>query len=56
MADARLMAADAPKIERGEAVALVLGAGGARGFAQIGVVEALQSAAAPSHPRPVEVP
>ncbi|HSM12154.1 MAG TPA: patatin-like phospholipase family protein, partial [Lysobacter sp.] len=36
------MAADAPKIERGEAVALVLGAGGARGFAQIGVIEALQ--------------
>src|SRR3970040_2291112 len=38
----RLMAADAPKIERGEAVALVLGAGGARGFAQIGVIEPLQ--------------
>ena len=36
------MAADAPKIEPGEAVALVLGAGGARGFAQIGVIEALQ--------------
>ncbi|MEG3184294.1 patatin-like phospholipase family protein [Novilysobacter erysipheiresistens] len=35
--------ADAPKIERGEPVALVLGAGGARGFAQIGVIEALQA-------------
>ena len=35
--------AGAPRIERGEAVALVLGAGGARGFAQIGVIEALQA-------------
>jgi len=33
--------ADAPKIERGEPVALVLGAGGARGLAQIGVIDAL---------------
>ena len=38
-----MAAADAPKIERGEAVALVLGAGGARGLAQIGVIEALQA-------------
>ena len=37
------MAADAPKIRQGEKVALVLGAGGARGFAQIGVIEALQA-------------
>ncbi|MFD0738811.1 patatin-like phospholipase family protein [Lysobacter koreensis] len=37
------MAADAPKIARGERVALVLGAGGARGLAQIGVIEALQA-------------
>jgi NTE family protein len=37
------MAADAPKIRQGEQVALVLGAGGARGFAQIGVIEALQA-------------
>ena len=36
------MAADPPKIAHGEAVALVLGAGGARGLAQIGVIEALQ--------------
>jgi len=35
--------ADAPKIESGEKVALVLGAGGARGLAQIGVIEALQA-------------
>lgn len=35
--------ADAPKISRGEKVALALGAGGARGLAQIGVIEALQS-------------
>lgn len=35
--------ADPPKIESGEAVALVLGAGGARGLAQIGVIEALQA-------------
>ncbi len=34
--------ADAPRIERGEPVALVLGAGGARGLAQIGVIESLQ--------------
>jgi NTE family protein len=35
--------ADAPKIESGEKVALVLGAGGARGLAQIGVIAALES-------------
>ncbi|MFD0321208.1 patatin-like phospholipase family protein [Lysobacter gummosus] len=34
--------ADAPHIQSGEPVALVLGAGGARGLAQIGVIEALQ--------------
>lgn len=34
---------DAPKIRSGEKVALVLGAGGARGLAQIGVIEALQA-------------
>ena len=34
--------ADAPRIGRDEPVALVLGAGGARGFAQIGVITALQ--------------
>jgi NTE family protein len=40
----RVMAgADAPKIESGEKVALVLGAGGARGLAQIGVIAALES-------------
>lgn len=33
--------ADAPRIEPGEPVALVLGAGGARGLAQIGVIDAL---------------
>jgi NTE family protein len=33
--------ADAPKITRSEKVALALGAGGARGLAQIGVIEAL---------------
>ena len=38
-----MAAADAPKIEAGEKVALVLGAGGARGLAQIGVIEALQA-------------
>ena len=38
-----MAAADAPKIEQGEPVALVLGAGGARGFAQIGVIEALEA-------------
>jgi len=32
-----------PKARRGEKVALVLGAGGARGFAQIGVIEALEA-------------
>lgn len=37
------MAADAPKIRSDEKVALVLGAGGARGLAQIGVIEALQA-------------
>lgn len=37
------MAAQAPKIAVGEPVALVLGAGGARGLAQIGVIEALQA-------------
>ncbi|HEY0661407.1 MAG TPA: patatin-like phospholipase family protein [Lysobacter sp.] len=35
--------ADAPKIAEREPVALVLGAGGARGLAQIGVIEALQA-------------
>ena len=35
--------ADAPKIRSGEKVALVLGAGGARGLAQIGVIEALEA-------------
>ena len=35
--------ADAPKIKADEKVALVLGAGGARGLAQIGVIEALQA-------------
>ena len=34
---------NAPKIGTGEAVALALGAGGARGLAQIGVIEALQA-------------
>jgi len=33
----------APHIQEGEKVALVLGAGGARGFAQIGVIEALEA-------------
>ncbi|MEP6634214.1 MAG: patatin-like phospholipase family protein [Luteimonas sp.] len=37
------MAADPPKIARDEKVALALGAGGARGLAQIGVIEALQA-------------
>lgn len=36
-------AADAPRIATGEPVALALGAGGARGMAQIGVIEALQA-------------
>jgi len=35
------MGADAPKIASNERVALVLGAGGARGLAQIGVIETL---------------
>lgn len=34
--------AEPPKIQSGEKVALVLGAGGARGLAQIGVIEALE--------------
>jgi NTE family protein len=38
-----MAASDAPKIGTGEAVALALGAGGARGLAQIGVIEALQA-------------
>ena len=38
-----MAAAEAPKIANGEPVALVLGAGGARGLAQIGVIEALQA-------------
>ncbi len=36
-----LPSADAPTVRSGEPVALVLGAGGARGLAQIGVIEAL---------------
>ncbi|MCF7221524.1 patatin-like phospholipase family protein [Marilutibacter chinensis] len=36
-----MMAADPPRIRSHEHVALVLGAGGARGLAQIGVIEAL---------------
>ena len=35
------MAAAAPTIGKGEKVALALGAGGARGLAQVGVIEAL---------------
>lgn len=35
------MMSDAPRIEPGEKIALALGAGGARGLAQIGVIEAL---------------
>ncbi|MCL1634899.1 patatin-like phospholipase family protein [Luteimonas sp. SX5] len=38
-----MAAAEAPKIRRGEPVALALGAGGARGLAQIGVIEALEA-------------
>ncbi len=38
-----MAAADAPRIQRQERVALVLGSGGARGLAQIGVIEALQA-------------
>jgi NTE family protein len=37
------MADPAPQIQHGEKVALVLGAGGARGLAQIGVIEALEA-------------
>ena len=37
------MSPDAPKIRSDEKVALVLGAGGARGLAQIGVIEALEA-------------
>ena len=40
-AHARMTPADPPKIARRERVALALGAGGARGLAQIGVIEAL---------------
>jgi NTE family protein len=38
-----MAAAEAPRIRGDEKVALVLGAGGARGLAQIGVLEALQA-------------
>jgi NTE family protein len=38
-----MAAAEAPRIASNEKVALVLGAGGARGLAQIGVIEALQA-------------
>lgn len=38
-----MAAAEASGIRHGERVALALGAGGARGFAQIGVIEALQA-------------
>lgn len=38
-----MAAADPPRIRRHEHIALVLGAGGARGLAQIGVIEALQA-------------
>ena len=38
-----MAAADTPMIANGEPVALALGAGGARGLAQIGVIEALQA-------------
>ncbi len=38
-----MAAAYAPRIASGEPVALALGAGGARGLAQIGVIEALQA-------------
>jgi NTE family protein len=38
-----MAAAEAPRIRGNEKVALVLGAGGARGLAQIGVIEALQA-------------
>ncbi len=40
-----MAAADAPRIASDEKVALVLGAGGARGLAQIGVIEAMQARA-----------
>ena len=38
-----MAASDTPKMAAGESVALALGAGGARGLAQIGVIEALQA-------------
>ena len=38
-----MAAADPPRIAAGEPVALALGAGGARGLAQIGVIESLQA-------------
>ena len=38
-----MAAAEPPRIASNEKVALVLGAGGARGLAQIGVIEALQA-------------
>lgn len=38
-----MASAEAPRIATGEPVALALGAGGARGLAQIGVIEALQA-------------
>ncbi len=38
-----MAAAHAPRIASGEPIALALGAGGARGLAQIGVIEALQA-------------
>lgn len=38
-----MAAPHAPRTPHGEPVALVLGAGGARGFAQIGVIEALEA-------------
>lgn len=38
-----MMTSDPPRIRRHERVALVLGAGGARGLAQIGVIQALQA-------------
>ena len=40
-----MAAADAPKIEQGEPVALVLGAGGARGIAHVGVLKVLSNRA-----------
>nr|MDQ3040377.1 patatin-like phospholipase family protein [Pseudomonadota bacterium] len=38
-----MAASNAPRIASGEPIALALGAGGARGLAQIGVIEALQA-------------